>query len=63
MNQHELQHIVSTGWDISLALIPLLVSAMFPDQISLWAGLVGIPLLMCRYQLVQLERLYLHSPS
>ncbi|MEL6342258.1 MAG: hypothetical protein AAFV53_03945 [Myxococcota bacterium] len=43
-------------WDITLAVFPLALVQIWPDIFPDWVSLVGIPLLITRYRIAQLER-------
>lgn len=43
-------------WDIILALLPLALVRIWPEMFPYWVAFVGIPLLICRYQIARLEQ-------
>ena len=46
--------VFSAFWDITLAVLPVLIVQGWPDIFTSWLMISGLPLLACRYQIARL---------
>ena len=51
-----MQRASSAVWDVVVASTPVGLTWLWPEAFSGWVGLVGLPLLACRYHLEQVEQ-------
>ena len=52
----DLDSVFSAIWDIALAFVPWLLFTFSPEIFPSWFPLTGLPLLLCRYELLRIEQ-------